>query len=101
MNSFKIIDWRSVTNNSLRGFARVELPSGMLIADVVVMIGTNGPWASPPSKPMIGRDGVALADDKGKVKYQPIIEFRTKDLRDRFSSAVIEALRSAHPEALT
>ncbi len=57
--------------------------------------------ASPPSKPMVGRDGVALTDANGKVKYSPLVEFTSKEIRERFSSAVVEALRAAHPEALT
>jgi hypothetical protein len=65
------------------------------------MSGERGAWASPPSKPMIGRDGAALTDAKGKARYSPIIEFTTREIRDRFSAAVIEALRVSHPEVLT
>ena len=48
MIGVRIVDFRSVRRNSLLGFARVELPSGMVIADVTVMLaGTTGrPWAS-------------------------------------------------------
>ena len=35
----------------------------------------------------------------GKVRYAPIIEFTSKEIRDRWSAAVIEAMRAAHPEA--
>jgi hypothetical protein len=46
---------------------------------------------------MVGRDGVALRDDAGKVKYTPAVVF-TKDAGRRFSEAVLAALRTAHPE---
>lgn len=98
--SIKILDWRPLTKGALRGFAKIELPSGMLIADVTILSGNNGPWASPPSKPQVGRDGAVIKDAAGKARYTPIIEFASKDVRDRWSNAVIEALRAAHPGAL-
>jgi hypothetical protein len=99
MSTLRILDWRPLRRNSLLGFAKVELPSGMVISDVTVLTGERGPWASPPSKPMIDREGTALKDDKGKLRYSPIIEFASREIRDRWSAAVIEAMRSAHPEA--
>ena len=77
----------------------VELPSGMVLLDVTILTGERGPWASPPSKPMVGRDGIVLTDNNGKTKYSPIIEFASKEIREKFSNAVIDALRAAHPEA--
>jgi hypothetical protein len=47
---------------------------------------------------MLSKDGTALRDDAGKVRYSPIISFDTKQTRDRLSRAVVEALRHAHPE---
>ena len=49
---------------------------------------------------MIDREGVAMKDGKGKLRYSPIIEFTSREIRDRWSAAVIEAMRAAHPEAL-
>jgi hypothetical protein len=49
---------------------------------------------------MIGRDGVALKDEKGKVKYAPVVSFTDKNTRNRWSDAVIVALHAAHPELL-
>ena len=54
-----ILDWRPMRKNSLLGFARVQFSSGMIVSDVVVLNGERGPWASPPSKPQIGSDGMA------------------------------------------
>ncbi len=39
-----IRDWRPMRKNSLLGFARVELPSGMIVADVTILVGERGPW---------------------------------------------------------
>lgn len=98
MASPKILDFRQVTKNSLIGFAKVEFPSGLVISDVTVLKGERGPWASPPSKPMVSRDGTVMKGDDGKVRYTPIIEFTSKEIRNRWSDAVIEAMRAAHPE---
>jgi len=99
MSAINIIDWRPLRKGALLGFAKIELPSGMLISDVTILQSDRGAWASPPAKPMVGRDGVVLTDDGGKTKYVPIIEFATKAIRDKFSAAVVDALRAAHPGA--
>ena len=98
MSGIRIIDWRQVPRNSLIGFCKVALPSGMTIADIAIHRSEQGLWASPPSKPMVGRDGVAMKDDNGKVKYSPLIEFTDKQTRDRFSTAVVAALIAEYPE---
>ena len=100
MSPIHIRDWRPLRKGSLVGFVKVELPSGMILNDVTVLSGDRGAWASPPSKPMIDRDGIAMKDANGKLKYSPVIEFASKEVRERFSNAVVEALRAKHPEAL-
>src|SRR5580698_8717048 len=97
MTTFQVLDWRPLRKNALLGFAKVQLPSGMVIHDVTILTGDRGAWASPPSKPLIGRDGTVIKDG-AKTRYAPVIEFATKETRDRFSSGVIDALRASHPE---
>jgi hypothetical protein len=92
-----ILEWRPHTKGALLGFAKVELLSGMVLLDVTILTGERGPWASPQSKPMINREGVAMKDDKGKLRYSPIIEFTSREIRDRWSDAIISAMREAHP----
>jgi hypothetical protein len=99
MSGFVVREWREFKKNALLGFARIEMPSGMIVSDVTVLNGQTGPWPSPPSKPMVGRDGAVMKDDNGKVRYVPIIDFKSKEMRNRWSAAVIEAMRAAHPEA--
>jgi hypothetical protein len=93
MNTTRILDWKPVRRNSLLGFAKVEFPSGLVIGDVTVLTSELGPWASPPSKPMISGEGVVMKDAGGKIRYVP---FKSKEIRSRWSSAVIEAMRAAH-----
>ena len=40
------------------------------------------------------------AQHRGKIKYSNVITFATKELRDRFSEAIIEAVRLAYPDVL-
>ncbi len=37
MTAFKILDWRPLVKNSLLGFTKVEMSSGMVISDVTVL----------------------------------------------------------------
>jgi hypothetical protein len=56
-------------SNIQQGFAEVRLPSGMIMRDIGIYIDGARAWASPPSKPMLDKNGVALRDDRGKIKY--------------------------------
>ena len=94
-------DWRPVSRNTLRGFCRVRLQSGMVLHDVAVHAKNGKFWVSPPSKPRLGRDGLQMTDPAtGKPLWSPIVAFETKQIGDRFSAQVVEALRRAFPTAL-
>ena len=99
MNAIVIEEFKPLERNSLRGFARVRLPSGVIMHDVGIFQDSGKAWASPPSKPQIGRDGTHIKKD-GKPAYSPIISFVSKEVRDKFSAAVLDALRASHPDAL-
>ena len=99
-HSFVAMNWKPLRKGSLVGFVSVSMPSGITVHEVSILE-TNGRfWASPPSKPMIDRNGVVMIDDAGKRRYSALIEFVDRDTRSRWSNAVIEALRTAEPEAL-
>lgn len=99
MTGVIIEEFRPMTRNSLRGFARVRMPSGVVFHDVAIYAKGDEAWASPPSKPAIGRDATQIKRG-GKPVWQPVVSFASKEVRDRFSEAVIGALRVAHPGAL-
>ncbi len=98
MTGFVIEEFSSMLRNTLLGFARVRQPSGMVLHDVAVHQKNGSAWALPASKPMIDRDGAVLRDPNGKVRYTPIIDFTSWETRNRWSDAVIAAMRDAHPE---
>jgi hypothetical protein len=93
-----ITDWKPLERNSPRGFLTARLPSGMILRDVAIHTSEGRWWASPASKAQLDKDGQALRDDVGKIKYSPVISFADKATRDKFSAQVLEALKAAHPE---
>jgi hypothetical protein len=96
--SITIADWKPRHSGTLRGFCTARLPSGMVLHEVAIHTRSGSWWASPASKPMLSRDGTALRDEAGKVRYSPIVSFESRQARDRLSQAVVDALRCAHPE---
>jgi hypothetical protein len=95
----RLISWRPQIKNNLRGFAAIELPIGLKISGVPVLVGKNGPFAMLPGAPQIDRDGRHKRDANGKPAYTAILEWRDRDLADRFSAAVVELVRHEHPDA--
>ena len=94
-------DWKAIGRNTLLGFCRVRLPSGMILHDVAVHMKNGKFWATPAGKPRLGRDGLQMTDAAtGKLLWSPIVAFETKQIGDRFTAQVIEALRRAFPTAL-
>jgi hypothetical protein len=96
----RLISWKPPVKNSLRGFATIELPIGLKIHDIQVLVGKNGPWASLPSKPQLDRDGRRKTDANGKAAFAPVLEWRSREMSKRFSKAVVALVRAAHPDDL-
>jgi hypothetical protein len=94
-----LLEWKSFSRNSLRGFATVRLGKSLKISDIAVHCAHGRRWAQLPSKPALDKDGTAQRDDKGKIKYIPIIAWMTREAADDFSEGVIEAIESEHPGA--
>jgi hypothetical protein len=101
MSALNVADFRPLARNTLRGFVTVILPDGMRLHDCAVHVREGRAWASPPGRPIIGRDGAQLRGADGKPQFQPTVTFTSRADQDAFSGAVIEAVRRAHPEALT
>jgi hypothetical protein len=93
-----ISDWTPRVSGTLRGFCTAHLPSGMILHEVGIHTRNGSWWASPANKPLLSKDGTALRDDAGKVRYSPVVSFDSKQTRARLSRAVLDALRRAHPE---
>ncbi len=100
MSAMTITDFKPVAAGALRGFCDVTMPSGMTLHRCGIFAKDGRTCAAPPSKQVIGRDGTVQRDASGKTRYEPTVSFADRPTQERWSSAVIEALRMAHPEAL-
>lgn len=96
-----VLEFRPLAKGAPRGFAQVQSPSGLIINDVSVLRGRDGLWVSPPIKAQIGRDGAVLKDDNGRTRYSAIVEFASREARDRFSRAAVDSVLAVHPEVLS
>jgi hypothetical protein len=84
----RLIAWRLLAKGApLRGFATVELPIELKLIDCPVLVGKNGPFALLPSKPQVKEEGRQKTDANGKPAYNAILEWRTRDLANQFSTA--------------
>lgn len=94
-----LLAFKPMSRNTLRGFADVRLGKALLIKEIPVHVSNGKAWASLPSKPVI-KDGRVATDDKGKVRYVPILEWADKESRDAFSEAVVDAVKADSPDAV-
>lgn len=92
-----LLSWKSMPRNSLRGFATIRLGKSLSIKDVAIHSSHGRRWAQLPSKPMIDRDGAPQRDDKGKIKYVPLLEWLDRAVADDFSNSVIQAVEREYP----
>jgi hypothetical protein len=96
MTQVIIEDFKAIRKNSLLGFAKVRMPSGLVFNDCPVCTTNGKVWASPASKPAMTAAGTQLIGANGK---QHIVGFASTELRNKWSDAVIAALRQSHPQA--
>jgi DNA-binding cell septation regulator SpoVG len=85
---------------TMAGFLSVGLPSGLVVHGLKLMVGPRGVrWIAPPDIKRRDQDDRLVLGEGGKPVYDPVIEFRDRNSRDRFNEIVIEALGQAHPKA--
>ena len=60
----------------------------------------NGAWATLAAKPALDSDVRRRLDINSKPVWAPVLEWRTRELRERFSDAVVAAVCRAHPSDL-
>jgi hypothetical protein len=97
----RLVSWKPITKGSLCGCATVELSIGLKLIDCAVFIGTNGAWAAALAKPQLDKEGRQRIGVDWKPSYSPVVEWRSCDLNDRYSAAVVAMVRAAHPEAVS
>lgn len=93
------VNFKPLRRGSLLGFADLELSSGLVILECSFHEANGRRWVNPPGRPMLDADKRPIVKD-GKLQYAPVIEFRDKPTRYRWSDAAvaaIEALESKKP----
>lgn len=93
----RLLGFKSMRKNTLRGFASIELPNGLRIDDVPVHLSRGKAWAALPSKPQLDGDGRHRRDPNGKPAYVALLQWRSRDLADRWSAAVVDLVRRSYP----
>jgi hypothetical protein len=70
----------------------------LTIRDVAIHQKGDARWAQLPAKPQI-KDGALVKDATGKVQYIHIMDFDSREVRDAFSRAVVQAVLERQSEA--
>jgi hypothetical protein len=81
----RILDWRSLEKNTLRGFFSAQLPSGLIIHEMMLHEKGESQWIAFPAKEWI--------NPAGEKKYTCLLEFASRERADQFKHAVLAALQ--------
>jgi hypothetical protein len=95
----RLISFKRLPRGALRGFANIKLPNVLRISECPVFVSGDKAWAALPAKPAFDRSGKRIQVN-GKGQFSTIIEWPSREVRDRFSTALVELVRNAHPGAL-
>jgi hypothetical protein len=79
----RIFNWKPYQRNTLRGFFSVELPSGLVIHKCTLHVKANSRWIGFPAERYKKSDG--------EVGYAILLEFRSRDIADRFRDVILAA----------
>jgi hypothetical protein len=91
--------FRPLVRNTLRGFAEITIAELRLkVRDIAIHEKGEARWAQLPSKAQI-KDGALVKDVTGKVQYIHVMDFDSREVRDAFSRAVVQAVLERQPEA--
>jgi hypothetical protein len=96
----RLLAWRPLRKGRLLGFCTVELPIGLQIREVALLRGPEGLWAALPAKPEVTADNQVRTGPDNKPLYRELLVWRSRRLKDAFSTRVIGLVREAHQEDL-
>jgi hypothetical protein len=98
----RIISGKPIVKGALRFVGTVGLPIGdgeLKITGVMAFSSHRKSWANLPSTPVLDRNGAHKTDETGKKVYAPLVEWSSKELRARFSAAVVDLVKQQFPNA--
>jgi hypothetical protein len=87
------------TSGSMLGFLDVQLPSVMIVGGCKLMRGPRGAlWVGLPNQKRRDRDDQVVLGQDGKPIWDPIIDFRRREDRDRFGNPSLPRCGGFIPE---
>jgi hypothetical protein len=100
--SMKLLKFTRITSaGAALALLDIETQSGLVLRDFKVMRDPGGNlWLSPPAVRATDRDGNTVIGEKGKPVYRNFIDFRDRATRDRFTAAVLDAVRLERAEII-
>ena len=81
---FAVSNWKAFEKNTLRGFLSLTTPSGLVLHGCTFHEKAESRWVGMPAQ--------KFTKDDGSTSYTPVIEFASKDARDRFQDAAVRAV---------
>jgi len=80
---FIVREWKPYSKNTLVGFLSLELPSGLIIHNVMLHERSNSRWVTMPAREY---------QKDGEKTWMPLIEFADKETREAFQERALEAI---------
>jgi hypothetical protein len=81
---FRVIEWKEFRKNTLEGFLSLQLPSGLILHNCSLHRKGDSRWVGLPAR--------AYEKSDGGKNWEPLVEFTSKESRDRFQAAAITAV---------
>ena len=79
-----VSNWQAHQKNTLQSFLSLTLPSGLVIHNCTFHRQGEARWIGLPSRHYV--------KDDGSTSYAPLVEFATKEARQRFQAEALDAV---------
>lgn len=86
-----IREYKPLSSGAAVGVVTIELPSGMVLHNCMVLSKDGRRWVAPPSKVRVYGTEVKTSAD-GRPIYDPVVTFADRDRSDAFSAVALAAL---------
>jgi hypothetical protein len=94
----QVRDLKVLNKNSLVASFTLEMQSGLTLHETLLFHSDGKWWVSPSSRPMVDVSGRQMVGADGKRQWSPLVTFRYRIIKDRWSAEVLAARRREHPE---
>ena len=92
----QLLEWKHIDKGALVGRAAALLPNGLQISEIGIFTKEGRSWTQLPAEVMRDAEGQPLKDDRGKTRYRSPLKWRTRELQDAFSAALVALIEAEH-----